>query len=78
MKKVRVVVDYENGSEDFWQGEGGKLWAEVAGKFSADEVELTQAAADDLFQRASMLPGWSDGPEHARHPLIVVDAVEEE
>jgi hypothetical protein len=36
---------------------------------SATAIELDGRVASELHDWCRQLPGWSDGPEHAKHPL---------
>ena len=73
MKKI--LIDQENNAERFWDeiqdraGRGEKFAVLLAG------LDLTSPLYDDeaeaLMVYAQQVPGWADGPEHAREALLV-------
>jgi hypothetical protein len=72
-----IKVDYENNSKAWW----GATWEADTCKAIPDSCRpiVTELGCDDVtvpdedaaaFRAwAETLPGWSDGPEHARHPF---------
>jgi hypothetical protein len=63
---VKFTVDYENNAETFWAAIKSQLPALAAKFVESDSVELT----DDEAAAVKALPGWADGPEHAKTALI--------
>lgn len=79
---TRIVADQENGDETWW--DAARADAEEQTPAVAALFARIDAATDDpsgvccraqdaeaLIEWASTLPGWDDGPEHARNPLLV-------
>jgi hypothetical protein len=79
---TRIVVDQENSAEEWW--DAAREAVADATDAVADLFARIDAAAGDpagvccrsqdaaaLVAWASELPGWDDGPEHARTPLLV-------
>ena len=64
--KVTVRVDYENNGEEWWDA----LRARPDGKRLERSIDGGDLPLRDLATLVG-LPGWSDGPDYARHPLIV-------
>jgi hypothetical protein len=76
MMMKRLIVDFENNAERFWDSvreaaEAGNEQAQLLDDM-AETIELDDDAADELLEYAATLPGW-DGPEYADTPLIVQD-----
>lgn len=63
----RVQVDHENNAETWWDALREREPALAARLGDSDTLEIT---ADELA-RLQALPGWADGPAHARTALIV-------
>ena len=79
---VTLAVDYENNTEEWWDA----VHAALAGNTApvtraardvlraferADEVTTTRVVAAEIRLWGASLPGWSDGPVHARDPFVV-------
>ena len=78
-KNVIIQPDEENNGEEFWDAlddveceslSDGAQAAIGALSCRADEVSVTKDVADELLEVFRALPGWSDGPEYAPHPLL--------
>jgi hypothetical protein len=76
---VRIMVDPEYGPESWWdaaraEANAGRLptprLAPLLDVGGPDEIDVLPAMAATIRHWASRLPGWNDGPEYARHPLI--------
>ena len=66
---VKIMVDYENNAEEWWDNGGRELWREFGGG-RKDEIYLTERAAEDMERRAQLIPGYHDGPYYAPTALI--------
>ena len=71
--KIVIMVDFENNSDFWWNCGGLDLWTAITGDPSANCVEITPVAAKAWLHLAEQIPGWADGPDYARHPVIVTD-----
>lgn len=76
----RLIVDQENGSEIWWDaareranGMRSPTWTRIFNLIDGtdDEVSVTDGDASAFLAEARELPGWDDGPSHARWPVIV-------
>jgi hypothetical protein len=56
---VKLAIDYEHSS---------RLWWESGGQGS---VVLDEDLASSWLAAAGAIPGWSDGPDYAPHPVAV-------
>ena len=79
---VTLAVDYENNTEEWWDAVHAALRANTAPVTRAardvlraferaDEVTTTRVVAAEIRLWGETLPGWSDGPDHARDPFVV-------
>ena len=75
MKKI--LIDQENNAERFWdeiqdRAERGEKFAVLlSGLDLTDPLYLEDDEAEELWAYAQQVPGWADGPEHAREALLV-------
>ena len=67
---VKIMVDYENNAEEWWDNGGRELWREFGGSNNKDEIYLTERAAEEMERRAKLISGYCDGPYHAPTALI--------
>jgi hypothetical protein len=81
---MKVIVDTENASEEWWDSAratvaaSGELMPKTVLALvplmdgEVDSVRLTKEEGEDVAAWAARLPGWdaADAPEYARHPLI--------
>ena len=75
---VTLAVDYENNTEEWWDAVHAdtapvtRAARDVLRAFDrADEVTTTRVVAAEIRLWGETLPGWSDGPDHARDPFVV-------
>lgn len=77
--RVMLRIDFENDAGTWWGATARTSDAPAA--FAAldgscySEVECSRVEAEAVIAWGATLPGWSDGPEYARHPLIIVEIV---
>ena len=76
----RILVDQENSAERFWDEindraeKGDQLAQRLAEMDLTDPLYLEDDEAEELWAYAQQVPGWADGPEHAREALLVQNA----
>lgn len=75
--RVMLRIDFENDAETWWgatirTGDAPAAFAALDGSCYS-EIECSRAEAEAVIAWGATLPGWSDGPEYARYPLIVVE-----
>ena len=75
---VRLEVDYENPSSEWWESGGRDLWEGVAESADASGIGVEESIADSWLQQAASVPGWHDGPEYAPHPIAKAAINEDE
>jgi hypothetical protein len=77
-ERITNRIDYENSAERWWRAVRGNMrpsacpascWPLLAGQSHPDKVTVSAEDADAFREWAETLPGWSDGPENARHPF---------
>lgn len=78
MALVRLAIDYEFSSREWWEKGGQDLWEAIADASGAAVVILDDALADSWLAQARSLPGWNDGRDYAPHPVAVSPADEED
>lgn len=78
MGLVRLAIDYEFSSRDWWEKGGQDLWDAITDGSGAAVVVLDEALADSWLAQARALPGWNAGPEYAPHPIASLPADEED
>ncbi len=67
---VRLGIDYENGSDLWWESGGRELWEGIAEAPDAAHVVVDESIAESWLAEAASIPGWADGPDYAPHPVI--------
>jgi hypothetical protein len=71
---VRVVVDYENNAEEFWDHIRSceDAPAELVGMATTveDEILVSPQRGRELIEWCVSAPGWRDGPDYAPTALI--------
>ncbi len=75
---VRLTVDFENPSREWWESGGQELWDGIAEGFDGPAVLVDEDLAESWLEEARKLPGWNDGPEYAPHPVRVTPVDEDE
>ncbi len=76
---LRLAIDFENPAETWWENGGRELWESVAEGFDTSNVVLEGSIARSWLAQAERIPGWSEGPDYAPHPIVIktVDADED-
>ena len=68
-KKIKVAIDWENNAEKWWECLSENHPELHAAFFLDSTPELTR----DEYETLASLPGFSDGPAHAKHPIVVLN-----
>ena len=55
---VRLAVDFENPSRQWWDGGGRELWEGITEDFDGHSVVLEESLADSWLAAARKIPGW--------------------
>ena len=69
MALVRLSVDYEFSSRDWWEKGGSDLWEAITQGADSGVVVLEEDLARSWLAQASAIPGWDAGTEYAPHPI---------
>ena len=75
---LRLSVDFECTGRTWWEGGGRDLWESITEGFDGPSVVLDDDLAESWLARARLLPGWSEGPDYAPHPIAVSAVAEDE
>ena len=75
---VRLAVDFENTSPQWWDSGGRTLWESLLEGFDNHDVAIDEFLAESWLVQAREIPGWDGGPEYAPHPICVKDIDEDE
>lgn len=78
MTLVRLAVDFEHSSRLWWDNGGRELWDGAAEGFDVSSVLLERSVAESWIAAAAQIPGWDEGPPHARNPVILKSVAEDE
>ena len=76
MPLVKMALDYEFASQIWWKEGGQELWDAV--NDGAAAVLLDADLAESWLAQAAAIPGWSDGPDYAPHPITTSPVDEED
>lgn len=69
---IRVMIDYLNQAETWWEKGGRKLWDKYSyAKDKYNYLNLDETAAREFYHAAEKIPGWENPDQHAfaRYPL---------
>lgn len=75
---MKLAIDFENDAEGWWyaaeqlRGDAPPAFLPLLDDLAVTEITVTESEADAILDWAHSLPCWDTGPDHARHPLIVV------
>jgi hypothetical protein len=72
---TRLAIDYENPARTWWESGGQELWDSLLDP-GENSVVLDDDVARSWLKEASQIPGWSEGPEYAPHPIVSGEADE--
>lgn len=75
---VRLGIDFENPSKDWWEHGGRDLWEGIAEDAAASSTVIDESLARSWLAEAALIPGWDGGPEYAPHPVHLSDVDEDE
>lgn len=75
---MRLVIDFEFPSRDWWESGGQALWEGVAESADAAKVVLDDHLAASWMEQAASIQGWDAGPEYAPHPVRAIPLAEDE
>jgi hypothetical protein len=70
---VRLAIDFENPSREWWREGGRDLWESIAEESDASAVVVDESLARSWLAQAARIPGWDGGPEYAPHPVLLRD-----
>jgi hypothetical protein len=68
---VKLAVDFEFTSRDWWDNGGQELWDAIAEGFDGSSVVLSEDIAESWLAKAEAIPGWEDGPAYAPNPVTL-------
>lgn len=68
---LRLSIDYEFASRNWWENGGQELWDALREGFDAGGMMLEEHFAQSWLEQASSIEGWDEGSEHAPHPICV-------
>lgn len=66
--KIRVVVDHETNAVAWWAAL--RQYEPVIARALERKGELSLSPT--VFARLRALPGWTDGPDYAKTPLLMI------
>jgi len=74
-----ILVDFEYAAGDWWAAARSSENVPSAAvpllePGNSNVIRVSDEEAEQIMAWASGLPGWDEGPEYARHPLILQDA----
>lgn len=75
---VRLAVDFEFPSREWWENGGQELWEGVAESADAAKVVVDEDLARSWLAQASRIQGWNAGAEYAPHPVRAVPLSDDE
>jgi len=75
---VRLAIDFENPSPEWWEGGGRDLWDALMEGFDNNDALVDRSIADWWLAVAAKVAGWGGGPEFSPHPICVKEIDEDE
>ena len=75
---VRVAIDFENPSPEWWESGGQDLWDALIEGFENNAAVVDRSIADSWMVAAAQLPGWHGGPEFSPHPVCIKEINDDE
>jgi len=58
---VRLAIDFENPSPEWWEGGGRDLWDALIEGFDNNDALVDRSIADSWLAEAAKVPGWHGG-----------------
>jgi hypothetical protein len=78
VEMVRLAIDFENPSPEWWDSGGRDLWDALLEGFDNNDALVDRSIADSWLAEAAKLPGWHGGPEFSPHPICIKEIDEDE
>ena len=75
---VKLAIDFEHASRRWWESGGQSPWDGILDGFGGSSVVPDDHVASSWITEASRIPGWTDGPEYAPHPVRAAPVDEED
>jgi hypothetical protein len=75
---IKLAIDFEFPSRDWWENGGQQLWEAVADAPDAAKVVVDEELAESWLAQAARIDGWHDGAEYAPHPVRAVPLAEDD
>ncbi|HEY5657500.1 MAG TPA: hypothetical protein VIY27_06895 [Myxococcota bacterium] len=66
---VRLSIDFEFPSRDWWENGGQELWDAIAEGFDGSYVVVDADLAESWLAQARAIAGWNAGSEYSPHPV---------
>lgn len=74
---IKLSVDFEHPSREWWESGGQELWDGVTGDGESSAV-LDDDVAESWLREARKIPGWDKGPDYAPHPIAASAVAEDD
>ena len=68
---VKLALDFENPSREWWDAGGRALWESLLEDFDSSSVVVEESIARSWLAEAAQIAGWDGGPEYAPHPILL-------
>ena len=75
---VRLAIDFEFPSRDWWNNGGQDLWDALTEAFDGSGVVVDDDLANSWLTQAERIEGWHAGAEYAPHPIRLSPIDEDE
>jgi hypothetical protein len=75
---VRVAIDFENPSPEWWESGGRDLWDALIEGFDNNDAVVDRSIADSWLVEAAKVPGWHGGSEFSPHPICLKEINDDE
>jgi hypothetical protein len=75
---VRLKIDFEHASRDWWERGGQDLWEGISEGFEDHAVLVDSQLAESWLVEAARIEGWDAGPDYAPHPVRLEPVDEDE
>ena len=74
---VRLAIDFENPSPEWWENGGRDLWDAILEGFDNNDAVVDRSIADSWLAEAAKLPGWEGGPVFSPPPVCIKEVDED-